>query len=43
MNIKLIIGIIILVICCILAFMIPHYWPGNNDCEGEICGPPEGF
>lgn len=43
MDIKLIIGIIVLVICCILAFMVLRYWPGDNDCDDEICGPPEGF
>jgi hypothetical protein len=41
---KLIIGIIILIICCILAFLIPISPPGDsikNDCEGGICPFPE--
>lgn len=42
MNIKLIIGIAILIICCLLAFMIPHFWSGN-DCEGGVCPVPEEY
>jgi len=47
MNIKLIIGIIIFIICCILAFLIPLALPGSsirdklNDCEGGICPVPD--
>ena len=40
MDTKLIIGIIILIICCILAFLIPRFWSGNNSCEGGICPVP---
>ena len=37
---KLIIGIIILIICCILAFLIPKLWLGNDNCKGGICPAP---
>jgi len=43
MDTKLIIGIVILIICCVLAFLIPLSPPGSNiknDCEGGICPPP---
>ena len=44
MDPKLIIGIIILIICCILAFLIPLAPPGeiiiqDDGCDG-ICPPP---
>jgi len=46
-NARLIIGIIILIICCILAFLIPFSPPGEiiiqDDCEGGVCDPPEGY
>jgi len=38
MDTKLIIGIIILIICCILAFLIPSAFK-NNNCEGGVCPP----
>ena len=38
MNIKLIIGIIILIICCVLAFLISKFW--INNCKGGICPAP---
>ena len=38
---KIIVGIIILIICCILAFAIPGYWSGIDDCGDGICGPSE--
>jgi len=38
MNAKLIIGILILIICCILAFLIPKFWV--NNCKGGICPAP---
>jgi hypothetical protein len=48
MDTKLIIGIIILIICCILAFLIPLAPPGSsiqdelkNNCDGGICPPPD--
>ena len=47
MNVKLIIGIIIFIICCILAFLIPLAPSGSsirdelNDCEGGICPVPD--
>jgi len=40
MDTKLIIGIIILIICCILAFLIPRLWLKNDNCEGRICPAP---
>jgi hypothetical protein len=40
MNTRLIIGIIILILCCVLAFLIPKFGLGNNDCEGGVCPPP---
>ena len=40
MSTKLIIGIIILIICCALAFLIPFSWQEHNDCEGGICPAP---
>ena len=47
MDTKLIIGIVILIICCMLAFLIPFSPPGEiiiqDDCEGGVCGPPEGY
>ena len=41
-NTKLIIGIIILIVCCFLAFLVIRFWsdPGI-DCEGEICPAPD--
>jgi len=44
-NAKLIIGIIILIICCILAFLIPLAPPGkiiiqDDSCNDEVCPPP---
>ena len=33
-------GIIILIICCALAFLIPKVWV-NNNCEGGTCPPTE--
>ena len=46
MDTKLIIGIIILIVCCILAFLIPLAPPGeiviqDNGCNGGVCDPPE--
>ena len=47
MDTELIIGIIILIICCILAFLIPFSPPGSsikdelNDCEDGICPVPD--
>jgi len=38
-NWKITIGIIIFIICCILAFLIPKVWV-NNNCEGGVCPPP---
>ena len=38
MDTKLIIGIIILIICCILAFLIPKFWV--NNCGDGICPAP---
>lgn len=38
---KIIIGIIILGICCILAFLIPINW-GTNNCDG-ICPAPDEY
>jgi len=45
---KLIIGIIILIICCILAFLISFSPPGSsiqdelkNTCEDGICPAPD--
>jgi len=40
MGTKLIIGIAILIICCILAFLIPFSWQEHNNCEGRICPAP---
>jgi len=40
MNTRLIIGIIILSISCLLAFLIPRFWSKGNDCEGGICPLP---
>jgi len=40
MDTKLIIGIIILIICCILAFLIPIFWLESNNCSGGICPAP---
>lgn len=41
---KIIIGLIILGICCILALLIPIFWGSQDiDCEGEICPSPEEF
>jgi len=37
---KLIIGIIVLIICCILAFLIPISWQEHNNCKGGICPAP---
>lgn len=40
MNTKLIVGVIILIICCILAFLVPALWMDKNDCKGGICLAP---
>lgn len=41
---KIIIGLVILAICCILAVLIIIFWSNPDiDCEGGICPPPEGF
>jgi len=40
MDTKLILGIMILIICCILAFLISKFW--INNCKGGIFpAPPE--
>lgn len=45
MDTKLIIGIFILIICCILAFLIPLDPPGKiiiqDNCKSGICPAPE--
>ena len=39
---KIFIGIIILIICCVLAFTITHYWSNpDKGCESGTCPVPE--
>ena len=43
MDTKLIIGIIILIICCILAFLIPLNESEKIDCNERVCEPPKEY
>ena len=38
MNIKLFVGTIIFILCCILAFLIPNAFK-TDDCEDGVCKP----
>ena len=41
---KIIIGLIILGICCILAVLIPIFWHGpDSDCDDQICPVPDEY
>ena len=40
MNAKLVIRIIVLILCCILAYLIPIFYHTNDNCIDGVCPPP---
>jgi hypothetical protein len=42
--VRIFIGIMILIICCALAFTVVHFWNNSDiNCEDGICPQPEGW
>ena len=38
MSTRVLVGVLILIVCCVLAFLVPKFWSSN--CEGGVCPPP---